>query len=250
MHKFSFQPLKIRRLSETIEESIKDLITAGELEVGSKLPTEKEISRQFGVSVVTVREALRGLEAYGIIEKKRGKDGGIFVTDHQRDFARNALQNFLISQKFTAEHLNEVRRIIEPVCAGIVAGRINAEELKDIEANIKYCENKIKSGKSGGKFTDSDFLVVEERTVEFHRLLGQATHNPVLLLTVDYIEDFLVSFKKSITVPDLKFSIDTVRDHRRIYNALKAGQVEKAEQEMLRHVGNTGAYLEKLEPGK
>ena len=88
MRNFNFRPVKIRRLSETIETSIKDSILAGDLEVGSKLPTEKEISRQFGVSIVTLREALRGLEAYGVIEKKRGKDGGIFVAQNQRDYAR------------------------------------------------------------------------------------------------------------------------------------------------------------------
>ena len=133
MVEVSFQPLKIRRLSEMIENSIKDLIISGELKAGSKLPSEKEIRRQFDVSVVTVREALRDLEAYGVIQKKRGKDGGIFVTKNERDVVINAVQSFLSQKNFSANNLSEVRIIIEPAAVRVAADQITQPELKDIE---------------------------------------------------------------------------------------------------------------------
>ena len=196
MGKISFEPLRIRRLSEIIEDSIKDLILTGELKVGSKLPTEKEISKQFGVSIVTVREALRGLEAFGIIQKKRGKNGGIFVTQTERHIVKSAVQSFLSSEKFTARDLNEVRSVVEPPCVRIAASRLTPDELKD---------------------------------------------------TVDYLEDFLLSFKKLHLVPDIRFSTETIRGHRRNYTALKKGDAKVAEEELLQHIAKVGEYLEATE---
>ena len=76
-----FQPIKVERVSEVIENRIKALILGGEIKPGDRLPTEKELSTQFGVSLVTVREALRGLETFGVIRKQRGRGGGIVVTE-------------------------------------------------------------------------------------------------------------------------------------------------------------------------
>ena len=242
MPKPSFQTLKIRRLSEIIENSIKDLILSGELQVGSRLPTEKEISKQFGVSTVTVREALRGLEAFGVIRKKRGKDGGVFVTQAEKHVVKSAVQSFLSSEKFSARNLSEVRSIIEPPCVRIAASRITPEELKQIEKNVKYCEDKLETKKDS--FSEKDFLAIEERNVEFHRMLAEATHNSILALTVDYVEDFLLSFKKLHLVPDVKFSMETIGDHRRIYNALQQGDAQVAEDELRHHLESVGYYLE------
>ncbi|MFC1901425.1 FadR/GntR family transcriptional regulator [Chloroflexota bacterium] len=235
MSEVKFQPLKVRRLSEIIEESIKDLILDGQLKPGSKLPTEKEISRQFSVSIVTVREALRGLEAYGIIQKKRGKDGGIFVTELDIGTVKSAMYRFLTSARFSAKDVSEVRRIVQPATVKIAASQITPEELKALEKNIKYCEKKIERTKKN--FSENDFFEIEERNVEFHRLIGEATHNPVLALTVDYVEDFLLSFKKSALNPDIQFSLRTIRDHRTIYGDLQKGDAQAAEKDMLKHIG-------------
>lgn len=241
MAKIDFQPLKIRRLSEIIEESIKDLILAGQLKPGSRLPTETEISKQFGVSTVTVREALRGLEAFGVIQKKRGKDGGIFVSETKSDVVKSAISNFMSSRKLSAKDLSQVRMIIEPATVAIAASQITPEELKHLESNIKYCEKRLE--KAGSTFSERDFLEIEERNVEFHRLIGEATHNAVLALTVDYIGDFLLSFKKATLIPDVRFSAESVKDHRTIFNALEKRDAQGAEQRMLLHIRLVEDYL-------
>jgi GntR family transcriptional repressor for pyruvate dehydrogenase complex len=75
------QPIQVERVSEVIENRIKVLILDGEIKPGDRSLTEKELSTQFGVSVVTVREALGGLETFGVIRKQRGRGGGIVVTE-------------------------------------------------------------------------------------------------------------------------------------------------------------------------
>jgi GntR family transcriptional regulator, transcriptional repressor for pyruvate dehydrogenase complex len=79
--KVEFESVKIRRATDIIENRISRMILNGTIKPGEKLPTEKELSDQFDVSVVTVRQALRGLEVTGMIEKKRGKGGGIYITE-------------------------------------------------------------------------------------------------------------------------------------------------------------------------
>lgn len=250
MTKIRFQPLKIRRLSEIIEESIKDLILTGQLKPGSRLPTEAEIGRQFGVSTVTVRQALRGLEAFGIVEKKRGKDGGIFVSETKSDVVKSAINIFLSSRKLSAQDLSQVRIIVEPATVAIAASRITPEELKGLEDNINHCKKCL--GKAGNAFSEKDFFEIEERNVEFHRLIGEATHNAILALMVDYLEDFLLSFKKAKLVPDIRFSAKSVEGHSAIFNAIKKRNAQEAEQHMLHHIKLVEDYLaskERKRPG-
>jgi DNA-binding FadR family transcriptional regulator len=67
------------------------------------------------VSLVTVREALKGLETFGLIEKRKGKGGGIFVAEPRSEYVKTTLFHFLNHKKFTSRDLSELRMIIEPV---------------------------------------------------------------------------------------------------------------------------------------
>lgn len=73
MKKLEFDSLKIPRAADIIENRISKMIFKDTIKPGDKLPTEKELSKQFDVSVVTVREAMRGLEVAGLIEKKEAR---------------------------------------------------------------------------------------------------------------------------------------------------------------------------------
>jgi GntR family transcriptional regulator, transcriptional repressor for pyruvate dehydrogenase complex len=248
MDTIRFEPLKMRKLSEVIENSIKDLIITGQLKVGSRLPTESEIGKQFGVSLVTVREALRGLEIFGIIKKKRGKDGGIFVSQIESDVVKSAVNNFLISRNFSAKDLGDMREIIEPATVAIAALNVSDEEIKIIERNVQYCAEKIQKKKNA--FSSRVFFDIEERNVEFHRLLAEATHNPIIALTVDYMMDFLISFKKATLVQDIEFSRVTVEEHQALLDDLKRHDPVSARKHMVQHLKLVDNYLINQEKNK
>jgi GntR family transcriptional regulator, transcriptional repressor for pyruvate dehydrogenase complex len=234
---FELEPLKIKKLSSMVEDSIKALIIKAQLKTGDKLPTEKEFSTKFGVSLITVREALRGLEALGVIEKKRGKDGGIFIRSNN-DSIRDAMLSFFTSQQLSIKDINEVRKLLQPFCARLAASRINEDLMEALEQNIKYCENKLNQSKD--KFTEKDYHEIEKRNGEFHRLIGAATCNPILALTVDYVEDFVVSYKR---VPDIRESSEKISRHRQILESLKTGNPDKAEKAMMDHITSMGEYF-------
>jgi GntR family transcriptional repressor for pyruvate dehydrogenase complex len=241
MKKIEFESLKIRRATDIIESRISNMIIKAIVKPGEKLPTEKELSEQFDVSVVTVREALRGLEVAGLIEKKRGKGGGIYVTEINSDSVKIALHNFLKRRDFLPSHLAQVRLVIEPTIVRIVASQITEEESATLEDNITYCEGKLE--KIRGPIQLKDYNVIGEKNLEFHRLIAQATRNPVFALTVDYIMDFIFDFRKSIFTPDINLCIKVVCDHRGILAMLKEGNAEEAEKRMLSHL----RYLEEYQ---
>ena len=234
MDKISFQPLKIKRLSEMIESSIKDVIITGGLKPGHKMPNEKEIANQFGVSSVTVREALRGLETFGIIHKKRGRDGGIFVgpSEGASEMNTNTAQNLLISGRYSAKDIGDVRAILEPAIAGQAALNITGKEFKALDRSIKQCEERIK--KIGASSTGRSNINIKERHLEFHRLIAQATHNPVLALILDYTEDFELALNKT-QVYNREHNLEVIKQHRGIYEKLLKKDAEAAQRLMLKH---------------
>lgn len=241
MEKLEFESLKIKRATDIIENRISGMIINGTLKPGEKLPTEKELSEQFDVSIVTVREALRGLEVAGMIEKRRGKGGGIYITEIESDSVMKALHNFFKRRNFSAQHLAEVRLIIEPTIVKTVALAITSAELKNIEDNIIFCENKL--AKSTKPLRLGDYRAIGEKNLMFHKLIAQATNNPVLVLTVEYILDFISDFKKSMFSPDINFSSRLVTEHRGILEALQQNDPEEAGARMLKHL----KYLEKYQ---
>jgi GntR family transcriptional repressor for pyruvate dehydrogenase complex len=241
LEKFEFESLKIRRATDIIENRISGMIINGTLNPGEKLPTEKELSEQFDVSIVTVREALRGLEVAGMIEKRRGKGGGIYVTEIESDSVMKALHNFFKRRNFSASHLAQVRLMIEPTIVKAVAPNITDAALKNIDDNIIFCENKL--AKSAKTIRLGDYRAIGEKHLMFHKLIAQATNNPVLVLTVEYILDFISDFKKSMFSPDINFSSRLVSDHRSIFEALRQRNAARAEARMLEHL----KYLEKYQ---
>ena len=241
MKKIGFESLKIRRATDIIENRISGLIINGTVKPGEKLPTEKQLSEQFDVSSVTVREALRGLEVAGMIEKKRGKGGGIYVTEIDNESIMKALHNFLKRQDFSAHHLAQVRLMIEPTIVRIAAEEITPAGLAALEDNLVFCEKRIE--KSTKTTLMGDYRALGEKNLEFHQVIAQATNNPILVLTMDYVLDFVSDFKKSMFVPDISFSSKLVRDHRSIFTALKERNTKEAEARMLAHL----QYLEKYQ---
>src|SRR3954454_1177452 len=75
-----FAPITVARASSSIADQIRAAIVGGRLNQGERLPPERELAEQFGVSRVTVRDALRALEAMGLIEVRVGARGGAYVT--------------------------------------------------------------------------------------------------------------------------------------------------------------------------
>lgn len=241
MKEFRFDQLKFVRASESIEKEIRQAVIDGKLKPGDKLPSEKEMATQFGVSIVTLREALRGLEIFGLIQKKKGLGGGVFISDISSKSVKASLGDFLSLKELSPQHLYEVRKIIEPSSIKLAAQNITPNEISKIEENISYCEKKLMN--LGPFLNEEEFFDLDQKNNDFHRLIAAGTHNPILSLTIDYIFDFLWECETNILVPDINYSKANIEDHRNIFECLKQRDEEKCEEKMFQHLRRLDEYL-------
>ncbi len=213
--------MKNKMLSQSIADNILSMITIEKrFSVGDKLPNELNLSEELGVSRTTLREAIRILVAYDILEIKRGK--GTFVTEKALQQPQELEQ--LSAIKVNAKDLYEMRLIFEPEAAYFAAMRGTDTEIKRILDYGKKIEHKIKNG--------------EDRTKEehaFHKAIAQATHNDFMnkLMPILY-----QAISKGVVLSSQsdKAVNDTVGDHKMIMEFLEQRNAEGARSAMKIHI--------------
>src|ERR1043165_1819814 len=113
MADWMFAPVSVARASSAIAEQIRGAIRGGKLKAGDRLSPERELAEQFGVSRVTVRDALRALEAMGLLEVRVGARGGAFVTVPSGAVMGQTMSDMMMMSALTPEDVVEARLVIE-----------------------------------------------------------------------------------------------------------------------------------------
>ena len=221
-----FKSVKSNKISENIVEQIRKAIFEGRLKPGDKLPPERELMKNFKVSKATLREAMRSLEVLGFLEIRKGVSGGPFVTEVDMKKARDSFTNFLHFKNLSLRHLTEVRLILESHIAEKAAHTITEEDLNRLKKLIEESEYVLKHN-----------IPIESRKneIEFHRIIGSITGNPILMFILDFVENLLIDTKE-ILQPGKDFSREVLNAHKRIYKALLGKDSKKAQEEMIKHV--------------
>ena len=203
--------MKNKMLSQSVADSILSMITIEKrFSVGDKLPNEIELSEELNVSRTTLREAIRILVAYNILEIKRGK--GTYVTEKVLEQPQDLEQ--LSTVKVNAKDLYEMRLIFEPEAAYLAAVRGTDAEIKRILDYGKRIENEIRNGKDRTKDEHS-----------FHKAIAQATHNEFMnkLMPILYQA---ISKGVVLSIQSEKAINDTIGDHRMIMEFLEQRNAE------------------------
>ena len=177
-----FKSVRTDRISQAIMDQIKEAIFQKRLTVGDKLPSERQLMEQFETSRVTIREALRTLEYSGILEIKRGNQGGAFVRDPNIKFINNFLQDMFSMGNIKVSDLTEARMAVEPYAVKLASERIKEGSLEQIKQNIHETKEYLKRNNPN----DARLL-----NLEFHRLIAQASENPVIFFMIDSIMDIM-----------------------------------------------------------
>jgi len=221
-----FQSVKSNKVSEHIIEQIRMAIFGGKLKAGDKLPSEKELMRNFKVSKATLREAMRSLKVLGFLEIKKGVSGDAFFTEVDMKTARDSFINFLHFKNLSLNDLTEVRLFLESHIAEKAALAITEEDLNRLKKLIEESEYVLKQD-----------IPIESRKIEieFHRIIGSVSGNPILMFILDFVENLLIDTKE-ILQPSRGFSQRVLNAHKRIYKALLERNPKKAREEMVRHV--------------
>ncbi|HTD47135.1 MAG TPA: GntR family transcriptional regulator, partial [bacterium] len=131
-----FRPVRLTRASDEVVRQIKARIFGSRLPPGAQLPSEKDLAEQFGLSRITIRDALRVLESEGLIDIKVGARGGAFVSRPSARRVSESLTNLLRLRQITIQELTEARLAVEPSVASLAAQRATAEDIAAMEQAV------------------------------------------------------------------------------------------------------------------
>lgn len=223
-----FAPVASKRLYEQVATQIRQLITAGEIGAGQRLPAEKELARQLGVSRPTIREAMIALEIAGLIEVRTGS--GIYISGPVES------KPVVLDSGPGPFELLSARLLIEGEIAAEVAIRATAEDLIEIRQAALHME---RITAEGGNYARADQA--------FHIRIAAATGNSVLTGLVDtlWADMFNVMFNKlrEYAEQTSEAKAKNLRDHRAIVDALSTRDALGARTAMRQHLLRVEAAL-------
>ncbi|WP_240975417.1 FadR/GntR family transcriptional regulator [Paraburkholderia aromaticivorans] len=177
-----FGPITTRRISEEIGARIREQIAAGMLPPGARLPTERELSEQFAVSRMAVREGMRNLEVAGLIILKKGRHGGAFVNESSAKLVTQQIRDMIDLGRASLPMLMEARFMVMDMVVRLASERATAADIRAMEANLETTEILTEAG----RFEDRTFTAIT-----FNKLLADATRNYILGALVEGLSEVL-----------------------------------------------------------
>src|SRR6059058_2674475 len=128
-----FAPVSVARASSSIADQIRQAIVTGKLDQSERLPPERELAEQFGVSRVTVRDALRALEAMGLIEVRVGARGGAFVTIPTGSHVGQTMSDMMMMSAVTPGDIVEARLVVELGTVTLACARADDHDIARLQ---------------------------------------------------------------------------------------------------------------------
>lgn len=224
--------VSIGRISEVIVEQVRLLIRQGQLSAGDRLPSERELCERFGVSRVTVREALRVLEANGLVEIRVGARGGAFVTAPSSRLVGEGITDLITLATLTAVEVTEARMVFE---LGIVPLVVDRADDDDIAALYEICD------RSAAALQDDEYPL--SLSAEWHARYAQSAHNRAVLMLVESLHGpLLMSLERARQAAPLH-GRKGVEEHRLLVDAIAAGDAGRATKLMRTHLDRTAERL-------
>jgi len=209
-------------LSQKIERRIEEAIQQRKLVPGNKLPTERELCASFAVSRTALREALRRLNARGLIEIKKGS--GMYVSEISIDDAIKSL-NLYYDLKFDSNliaQMIEMRSLFEPQIASLAAKNRTQEDLIVLQNNI------IELEKCNPDNTQMEADIINR----FHTNIAKATGNPMIIVSMEPIFSLLPRMRNFLYANIDGEKEYTLKSQKKIYAAINAQNDKAAYDEM------------------
>jgi GntR family transcriptional regulator, transcriptional repressor for pyruvate dehydrogenase complex len=216
------QTIEPRRLYRQIADQLRVLIEQSEFAVGTRLPPERDLAKQLGVSRPSVREALIALEVEGLVEVRMGS--GVYVRSADGHAARQV----------TAEGPLEIiraRQLIEAELAAHAARHMKKPQIAGLREAVHLMEEEAGTGHTP---TQGDRL--------FHTRIAEASNNSVLLRVVSELFDE----RRNPLFEQLGTHFETAKswaaaiaEHRQVVDAIATRQPQAAREAMSTHLSNS-----------
>ena len=216
--------------AEQVVAHVRDLIERKRLRPGDRLPAERELAAQIGVSRPTVRMGLHALAAMGCVQSRHGS--GTYIPDGPPALGTQSLSMLAALHDFTHQQMYDARRILEVGAAGLAAECATPDQIASLAEEV------------AGLFASLDdpqrFLVHD---IDFHRQVAAASGNPIIAAVVEMVSGMYYGQRRETAARasdrDLRDAADA---HRRIYQAIRARDVDAARTAMNEHLLQASAY--------
>ncbi len=226
--------VKSDKLYQGIVNQIQDQVFNGKLASGDRLPSEKDLAEQFGVSRTAVREAIRILNEQGLVRVYHGR--GSFIAEPTTDIVADSFGLLLQVERCSHSDLLEARYVLETEIVGLAAQRAVRENVLALHKHLNQMSETVR---------EPDAFIIADTA--FHEELARATGNPVFVVMIQPIAALLRETRT--TLAKVSGAPERVlRHHRAIYEAVAAGDVEgsrKAMRDHLRQVARDAELAEK-----
>ncbi|MFI7008334.1 FadR/GntR family transcriptional regulator [Streptomyces sp. NPDC050145] len=217
-------------VTERAIEQLKAMIGSGSLEPGQRLPTERDLAAQLGISRSSMREAIRALTVLGVLEARHGS--GIYVTQLE---AGDLLETFGVvadlSRGPQLVELLEVRRILESTATALAAARISRAQLAEVEEHLAAMD------------ATDDPEEILSHDLAFHRAIVAAAGNETMAAILEGLSSRTFRARVWRGYQEEGAFERTRREHARIHAALAAHDPEAARAAAAAHVGEVEAWL-------
>lgn len=233
MQEFGLNGFKSSEEEEIIKK-IRDLITSNKLKPGDRLPSERKLSEEFGVSRGNVREVIQKLEFYGLL--KTLPQSGTVVANMGVPALSGMITDILQLKKPDFKSLVESRIMLEMQVVALAAERRTEKHIEQIEEALEAYRLKVENNESA----------VEEDLM-FHLKISEASGNPVLNTLMLIITPEIIANFEKYHVCTKSMTGDNIIEHQQIFDAIKEKNPEKAKRELQFHFKTLYEYCNKTE---
>jgi GntR family transcriptional repressor for pyruvate dehydrogenase complex len=208
--------------AEQVVEEIRALITSGQLHPGDRLPAERELAKQLGISRPSIRAGLRMMVARGVLHAKHGS--GTYVADGPPSLDSDQLSLLAELHGFTFDQMYEARRVLEVQVAELAAERATAEHVATIAEEVAEMFSAL---------DDPQKYLIHD--IKFHRAIGAASANPILATLVEMVSAVMYDRRRD-TIGRAHDFRESAEMHQRIYRAIRLHKPAEAKAAMEEHL--------------
>jgi GntR family transcriptional repressor for pyruvate dehydrogenase complex len=220
-----FKSLIIRR-SDSHAQHLLGMIQSGELNVGDRLPGQRELAEQLNIGRSTVGEAIRSLEALGYLETRVGL--GTYVVSAAPDQIENSLSAWLEANKDQVIKVFEVREALESKASELAALNARPEDIRMLEETLLQMHSAIEQ---------NDHSRVTEMDKRFHDVIASSAANSLLFQMIDDICSVLSADRSAVLAMPGR-ATRSLNEHRAVVQAIKSSNPQAAKNAMTRHIKN------------
>jgi GntR family transcriptional repressor for pyruvate dehydrogenase complex len=227
-----FHAVATHRMSTDIVAQIRGLIRDKRLLPGDRLPSERELGAFLSAGRVTVREALRVLQADGLIVARVGAGGGSYVTRPSPDRLGAGLARLIEGATRSAQDVTEARLAVELQLIPVVVTQATEDDIGDLRRLADAQIARLSQGR-----------YIASSSAQFHIRVGACAHNPAIdMLMNTFYGPLVMSLRAAKNAAPL-MGEHGAREHREFADAVAARDVERATRVMRLHITRTVARL-------